>query len=91
MGLRRERFVRRKIKSVSTGKEVDLGGRDFRIKPDTGEIEPVAGLSQQSRVRDDWGNWFGCDNSTLLWHFPLAEHYVKRNPHVPRARAAGIR
>jgi putative membrane-bound dehydrogenase-like protein len=72
-----------KIKSVLTSREVDLGGRDFRIKPDTGEIEPVAGLSQQSRVRDDWGNWFGCDNSTLLWHFPLAEHYVKRNPHVP--------
>ena len=72
-----------KIKSVLTSKKVDLGGRDFRIKPDTGEIEPVAGLSQQSRVRDDWGNWFGCDNSTLLWHFPLAEHYVKRNPHVP--------
>jgi putative membrane-bound dehydrogenase-like protein len=72
-----------KIRSLLTGKEVDLGGRDFRIKPDTGEIEPVAGLSQQSRVRDDWGNWFGCDNSTLLWHFPLAEHYVKRNPHVP--------
>lgn len=72
-----------KIKSLQTGQEVDLGGRDFRIKPDSGEIEPVAGLSQQSRVRDDWGNWFGCDNSTLLWHFPLAEHYVKRNPHVP--------
>jgi putative membrane-bound dehydrogenase-like protein len=71
-----------KIKSLLTAKEVDLGGRDFRIKPDTGEIEPVAGLSQQSRVRDDWGNWFGCDNSTLLWHFPLAEHYLKRNPHV---------
>ncbi len=72
-----------KIKSLLTGTEVDLGGRDFRIKPDTGEIEPVAGLSQQSRVRDDWGNWFGCDNSTLLWHFPLAERYAKRNPHVP--------
>ena len=65
------------------GKQVDLGARDFRMKPDSGEIEPVAGLSQQSRVRDDWDSWFGCDNSTLIWHFPLAEHYVKRNPHVP--------
>jgi putative membrane-bound dehydrogenase-like protein len=72
-----------KIKSLLTGREVNLGGRDFRMKPDTGEIEPVAGLSQQSRVRDDWDNWFGCDNSTLIWHFPLLEHYVKRNPYVP--------
>jgi putative membrane-bound dehydrogenase-like protein len=72
-----------KIKGFPSGKEVDLGGRDFRMKPDTGEIEPVAGLSQQSRVRDDWDNWFGCDNSTLIWHFPLPEQYVKRNPYVP--------
>jgi putative membrane-bound dehydrogenase-like protein len=35
-----------KIKSLLTGKTVDLSGRDFRIHPDTGEIEPVAGISQ---------------------------------------------
>ncbi|HMJ64724.1 MAG TPA: neutral/alkaline non-lysosomal ceramidase N-terminal domain-containing protein, partial [Candidatus Binatia bacterium] len=30
-----------KIKSGATGKETDLSGRDFRMKPDTGEIEAV--------------------------------------------------
>jgi hypothetical protein len=65
-----------------TGGVVELSGRDFRMNPDTGEFELVSGLSRQGRVRDDFGNWFGCDNSTLLWHFPLADHYVKRNPHV---------
>src|SRR5205085_2085149 len=40
-----------------TGKTADLSKRDFRFKPDTGEIEPVSGLTQQGRVRDDWGNW----------------------------------
>ena len=34
-------------------------------------------------MRDDWGNWFGCDNSTLLWHYPIPEQYIRRNPHVP--------
>ena len=48
-----------------TGDEIDITSRDFRIQPDTGEIEPVTGQTQQSRVRDDWGNWFGCDNGTL--------------------------
>jgi hypothetical protein len=33
-------------------------------------------------VRDDWGNWFGCDNSTLLRHYPLEDHLLRRNPHV---------
>jgi putative membrane-bound dehydrogenase-like protein len=65
-----------------TGKTVALGDRDFRIKPDTGELEPATGRSQQGRVRDDWGNWFGCDNSTLIRHYVLEDHYLRRNPHV---------
>jgi putative membrane-bound dehydrogenase-like protein len=62
------------------GETFALGDRDFRIKPDTGAIEPATGRTQQGRVRDDWDNWFGCDNSNLLWHYPLADHYLSRNP-----------
>lgn len=67
---------------------VDCSNRDFRFRPDTGEFEPLAGVSQQGRVRDDFGEWCGQDNSTLLWHFPLPDHYARRNPHVapPTAR-----
>ena len=60
---------------------VALGDRDFRIKPDEGIIEPATGRTQQGRVRDDWGNWFGCDNSNLCRHYPLADQYLRRNPH----------
>lgn len=82
-----------KIKSELTGKEIDCSGRDIRFNPDTGEIEPVHGISQQGRVRDDWGNWFGCDNSTFLWNFPLPDNYVRRNPHVssPEPRVYGAK
>jgi putative membrane-bound dehydrogenase-like protein len=71
-----------RITSHRTGKVIELGHRDFRIKPDTGEIEPATGRTQQGRVRDDRGNWFGCDNSTLCRHYVLPEHYLRRNPHV---------
>jgi putative membrane-bound dehydrogenase-like protein len=71
-----------KVRSRQTGTETDLSGRDFRYNPDTGVIEPVAGISQMGRVRDDFGEWFGNDNSTLLWHYPLADHYQRRNPNV---------
>lgn len=71
-----------KVKSLQTGREVDLSGRDFRYRPDDGEIEPVSGISQMGRVRDDFDNWFGNDNSTLLWHYPLPDHYLRRNPYV---------
>jgi putative membrane-bound dehydrogenase-like protein len=62
---------------------VNLGDRDFRIKPDLGLLEPVTGRTQQGRARSDWDDWFGCDNSDLCRHYPLADHYLKRNPHVP--------
>ena len=60
---------------------VALGDRDFRIKPDAGIIEPATGRTQQGRVRDDWGNWFGCNNSNLCLYYPLADEYLRRNPH----------
>jgi len=82
-----------KILSSITGNETELSGRDFRIQPDTGEFEPVNGLSQHGRVRDDFDNWFGCDNSTLIWHFPMPEYYLRRNPHVaaPEPRVYPVR
>lgn len=77
-----------KITVPQTGQIYDCSNRDFRFKPDTGEFEPLAGVSQQGRVRDDFGEWFGQDNSTLLWHFPLPDHYARRNPNLapPSAR-----
>lgn len=71
-----------RVKSLLTGKEIELTGRDFRYRPETGEIEPAGGISQMGRVRDDFDHWFGNDNSTLLWHYPLPDHYLRRNPHV---------
>jgi len=75
------------IKSF-TGKTLALGDRDFRVKPDTGEMEPATGRTQQGRVRDDWDNWFGCDNSNLCRHYVLADHYLRRNPHAAPAASA---
>jgi putative membrane-bound dehydrogenase-like protein len=69
------------IHGIAGGREISISGRDFRLRPETGEFEPASGLTQQGRARDDWGNWFGCDNSTLLWYYPLPDHYVRRNPH----------
>jgi putative membrane-bound dehydrogenase-like protein len=64
-----------------SGVGVNLSGRDFRFKPDTGEFELVTGMTQFGRCRDDWGNWFGGNNANPLWHFVLEDRYLKRNPH----------
>lgn len=70
------------ITSFADKSPYPLGDRDFRIHPDTGEIEAATGRTQQGRVRDDWGDWFGCNNSNLAQHYPLADHYLRRNPYV---------
>lgn len=70
------------IECKLTGQKVDLGSRDFRFKPDTGEFDPQSGPSQFGRARDDWGHWFGVQNSFPLWHYVLQDHYLRRNPHI---------
>ncbi len=70
------------IVSTLTGEKVALGSRDFRFKPDTGEIDPLSGPAQFGRNRDAWGHWFGVQNSYPLWHYALEDRYLRRNPHV---------
>ncbi len=71
-----------RVKSLATGKEISISGRDLRFRPDTGEIETVSAQSQFGLRRDDWGHWFGNYNSTWLWHITLPEHYLRRNPQL---------
>ncbi len=59
---------------------MSISGRDFRFRPDTGEFEAESGETQYGRRRDDWGHWFGNNNSSWVWHYPLSEAYLRRNP-----------
>jgi putative membrane-bound dehydrogenase-like protein len=64
-------------------KGININGRDFRFRPDSGDFEAIEGQTQYGRHRDDWGNWFANNNPTWLWHYVLAEHYLARNPQLP--------
>jgi putative membrane-bound dehydrogenase-like protein len=61
---------------------VSLRGRDLRINPDTNELDAVSGQTQFGRERDDFGNWFGNNNSNPIWQYVLEDRYVRRNPHA---------
>ncbi|HEV7223783.1 MAG TPA: PVC-type heme-binding CxxCH protein [Pirellulales bacterium] len=76
------------VESVATGERVAISGRDFRIRPDDGAIEAQTGQTQFVREPNDWGDWFGSNNSNPLYQFVLDEHYLRRNAHVspPEAR-----
>ncbi|MAT14005.1 MAG: hypothetical protein CMJ46_01900 [Planctomyces sp.] len=71
------------ITAVLTGKVINMSNLDIRIQPDTGDIETVSGRTQYGRVRDDWGNWFGSDNSKPIWHYVISDQYLRRNKFFP--------
>jgi len=70
------------ITCVKTGKKVTLGTNDFRFDPRTGEFALEGGRSQYGKWRDDFGNWFGNNNSTIGWHYWLPFRYLERHPEV---------
>jgi putative membrane-bound dehydrogenase-like protein len=74
-----------RIELVRAGGSANANGRDFRIRPDAGALDPQSGSTQYGRNRDDWGNWFGCSNSDPMYQFVLDDHYLRRNEHVPAA------
>jgi putative membrane-bound dehydrogenase-like protein len=67
---------------VKTGKKIALGTNDFRFNPRTGEFALEGGRSQYGKWRDDFGNWFGNNNSTIGWHYWLPFRYLERHPEV---------
>jgi putative membrane-bound dehydrogenase-like protein len=69
------------ITAQQTGEQIPLGSHDFRFDPATGRLEPLSGPSQYGRNRDDWGHWFGVQNSHPIWHYVLEDRYIRRNPH----------
>ena len=67
------------ILSKTTRDEVDIRGHDLGIDPFSKKIDLLSGRTQCGRYRDDWGNWFGCNNSNPLWHYPMRHSDLKRN------------
>ncbi|MCA9189956.1 MAG: polysaccharide deacetylase family protein, partial [Planctomycetales bacterium] len=67
------------IVSEKTGKSVFVRNMDVKIEPDSGDIDVLTGSAQCLRSRDDWGNWFGNNNSEPLWQFVLEDRYLRRN------------
>ncbi|QDU09909.1 PVC-type heme-binding CxxCH protein [Gimesia aquarii] len=68
--------------SVKTKQKLKLGRRDLRIKPGTGQMDPQSGQTQFGRERDNWGNWFGSNNSNPAFHYALTDHYLRRNKNL---------
>jgi putative membrane-bound dehydrogenase-like protein len=60
-------------------------GRSIRFRPDTFEIEALAGSSQFGHAFDDFGRHFVLNNTYHARHEVIEARYLKRNPDLPVA------
>ncbi len=70
------------VHSIKTGERINIAGRDLKLRPDSGEMIGLSGETQHGRNRDDWGNWWGANNSNPMFQYVITDHYHARNPHV---------
>lgn len=66
---------------------VNAGGRSIRFQPDKKWLEMTASRCQFGHSFDEWGNWFGCNNSNQGYHEVIANRYFERNPYLLAAGA----
>jgi putative heme-binding domain-containing protein len=67
------------ITCLKTGAKIKLGTHDFSFHPVSGEFRLETGRSQYGKWRDDCGNWFGNNNSTLGWHYHVPMRYLEQH------------
>jgi putative membrane-bound dehydrogenase-like protein len=58
----------------------NAGGRSFRFRPDHNQIEMTSSSCQFGHTFDEWGHWFGCNNSNQGYQEVIAHRYFERNP-----------
>ena len=57
------------ILEVTTGRKIQVSGCDLSLDVDSGIATLETGTTQYIRGCDDWGNWFGNDNSHPIYHY----------------------
>ncbi len=63
-------------------------GRNIRFKPDSYELEMLAGESQYGHTFDDWGHHFCVENADHIFQEVMAARYLRRNPDLLVADAS---
>ena len=70
------------ITCAQSGKKISLSTNDFRFNPRTGDFALEGGRSQYGKWRDDFGNWYGNNNSNIGWHYWLPFRHLERHPEL---------
>ncbi|MEJ7767331.1 MAG: PVC-type heme-binding CxxCH protein, partial [Chitinophagaceae bacterium] len=72
----------------STRLPKNASGRCIRFRPDKSQLELTSSDSQFGQTFDQWGHWFGCNNSNQGYHEVIANRYFERNANLQISEAS---
>ncbi|MBM3966390.1 MAG: hypothetical protein FJ308_15190, partial [Planctomycetes bacterium] len=78
--------VGRGVRGTSQPQDFRVAGYDISLDPNSGEMRLETGVTQYIRATDDWGNWFGNENSLPMFHYVVDPAWIKRSGTSPRRR-----
>ena len=61
----------------------NANGRSIRFRPGQKQMEMMSTNDQFGQTFDQWGHWFGCNNSNQGYQEVIANRYFERNPALP--------
>ena len=61
----------------------NASGKSVRFRPDHFQLEEMASRCQFGHTFNQWGHWFGSNNSNQGYQEMIAQRYLVRNPRLP--------
>ena len=61
-------------------------GWDLSLDPDQADLRLETGVTQYIRTTDEFGNWFGNENSLPMFHYLYPQRWMSQSGHFPSKR-----
>jgi putative membrane-bound dehydrogenase-like protein len=74
------------VNATSPPKDFRVAGSDISLDPDTASMRLETGVTQYIRATDDWGQWYGNENSLPMFHYVYSQRWMERAQTFPRKR-----
>ena len=67
-------------------KPLRISGSDLSLNPVDGDLRLETGVTQFIRTIDEYGNWFGNENSLPMFHYVFPQSWIDRSGYRPKRR-----
>ncbi|MFM7516681.1 MAG: neutral/alkaline non-lysosomal ceramidase N-terminal domain-containing protein, partial [Pirellula sp.] len=67
-------------------KPMRISGSDLSLDPVKGDLRLETGVTQFIRTTDEYGNWFGNENSLPMFHYVFPQTWIDRTGYRPKRR-----